>query len=194
MKAIIFTIIIAFDVIGALRLKEKQISIRTEEEGKEEQEDIHVHYGNIDIKVIKKKKKENNDKDNRISITNLIRNETLKKDKINDNNTIHIKNLTIVNKIPFNTINKTNTVDEIKEGSNKSVLISPYKASDDEYTVTPRIIHSIDTLNHNANINNQNSINNELTVNKPLYNPIEQKSIVQIKKKIELPILSVIPI
>ena len=58
MKAIIFTIIIAFNVIGALRLKEKQISIRTKEEGKEEQEDIHVHYGNIDIKVIKKKKKE----------------------------------------------------------------------------------------------------------------------------------------
>ena len=44
MKAIIFTIIIAFNVIGALRLKEKQISIRTEEEGKEEQEDIRIRF------------------------------------------------------------------------------------------------------------------------------------------------------
>ena len=43
MKAIIFTIIIAFNVIGALRLKEKQISIRTEEEGKEEQEAVECH-------------------------------------------------------------------------------------------------------------------------------------------------------
>ena len=186
MKASIFTIIIVINAIGALRMKEKQIAIRTEEEGKVDQEDIHVHYGNIDIKVINKKKKENIEKDNSNSVSNLTRNETLKEDKTNDYNKIHIKNLTLVNKIPMNSKNETNTIKEIKETpSNKTE--PPIQSRDDEYTVIPRIIHSVE-----PNMNYQYNMNKEL--NQPLYNPHGQKSIVQIKKKIELPILSVIPI
>ena len=188
MKAIIFTIIIVINAIGALRLKEKQIAIRTEEESKEVQEDIHVHYGNIDIKVINKKKKENIEKDNSNSLSNQTRNETLKQDKTNDYNKIHIKNLTVVNKIPLNSKNETNTIKEIKEGpSNKTE--PPLQSSDNEYTVIPRIIHSVEP---NENMNHQYNLNKEL--NQPLYNSKGQKSIVQIQKKIELPILSVIPI